>query len=26
VEEESFLDMVKRVGIEPFKEKVYANH
>lgn len=25
-EEESFLDMVKRVGIEPFKDKVYANH
>ena len=24
--EESFLDMVKRVGIEPFKDKVYANH
>jgi len=26
LEEESFLDMVKRVGIDPFKEKVYANH
>jgi sulfite reductase (NADPH) hemoprotein beta-component len=26
LEEESFLDMVKRVGIEPFKDKVYANH
>jgi sulfite reductase (NADPH) hemoprotein beta-component len=26
LEEESFLDMVKRVGMEPFKEKVYANH
>jgi sulfite reductase (NADPH) hemoprotein beta-component len=25
-EEESFLNMVKRVGIDPFKEKVYANH
>lgn len=25
-EEESFLDTVKRVGIEPFQEKVYANH
>jgi len=26
LEEESFLDMVKRVGIEPFKDKVYADH
>ena len=26
VEEETFLDTVKRVGIYPFKEKVYANH
>ena len=26
LEEESFLDMVKRVGIDPFKEQVYANH
>jgi sulfite reductase (NADPH) hemoprotein beta-component len=26
LEEESFLAMVKRVGIDPFKEKVYANH
>lgn len=26
LEEESFLDMVKRVGIEPFREQVYANH
>ncbi len=26
IEEESFLDMVKRVGIEPFREQVYANH
>jgi sulfite reductase (NADPH) hemoprotein beta-component len=26
LDEESFLDMVKRVGIDPFKEKVYANH
>ena len=24
--EESFLDMVKRVGITPFKEQVYADH
>lgn len=24
--DESFLDTVKRVGIEPFKEQVYANH
>jgi sulfite reductase (NADPH) hemoprotein beta-component len=26
LEEESFLDMVKRVGIDPFKDKVYANN
>jgi sulfite reductase (NADPH) hemoprotein beta-component len=26
LEEETFLDMVKRVGIDPFKEQVYANH
>lgn len=26
LEEETFLDMVKRVGINPFKEQVYANH
>ena len=26
LEEESFLDMVKRVGIDPFKDKVYATH
>ncbi len=26
LEEESFLDTVKRVGISPFQEKVYANH
>jgi sulfite reductase (NADPH) hemoprotein beta-component len=26
LEEESFLDMVKRVGISPFQERVYANH
>ncbi|MCX7069072.1 MAG: nitrite/sulfite reductase [Methylococcales bacterium] len=26
LEEESFLDMVKRVGISPFQEQVYANH
>ncbi|TAL48286.1 MAG: nitrite/sulfite reductase [Methylovulum sp.] len=26
LDDESFLDMVKRVGIEPFKEKVYASH
>jgi len=26
LEEESFLDMVNRVGITPFKEQVYANH
>jgi sulfite reductase (NADPH) hemoprotein beta-component len=26
LEEESFLDTVKRVGITPFKEQVYANH
>jgi sulfite reductase (NADPH) hemoprotein beta-component len=26
LEEESFLDMVKRVGITPFKEQVYADH
>ncbi|WP_031429418.1 nitrite/sulfite reductase [Methylomicrobium agile] len=25
-QEESFLDMVKRVGITPFKERVYADH
>ncbi|MDD5034938.1 MAG: nitrite/sulfite reductase [Methylococcaceae bacterium] len=25
-EEESFLETVKRTGIEPFQEKVYANH
>jgi len=25
-DEESFLNMVQRVGIEPFKERVYANH
>ncbi|MFI3218605.1 MAG: nitrite/sulfite reductase, partial [Methylococcales bacterium] len=26
LEEESFLDTVKRVGISPFQEKVYANN
>lgn len=26
LEDESFLDMVKRVGITPFKERVYANN
>ncbi len=26
LEEESFLDMVSRVGITPFKEQVYATH
>jgi len=26
LEEESFLDMVKRVGITPFKEQVYADN
>ena len=26
LEEESFLQMVKRVGIEPFKDQVYGNH
>ncbi len=26
LEDESFLDTVKRVGIDPFKEQVYANH
>jgi sulfite reductase (NADPH) hemoprotein beta-component len=26
LENESFLDMVKRVGINPFKEQVYANN
>jgi len=26
LEEESFLATVKRVGIEPFREQVYANH
>jgi sulfite reductase (NADPH) hemoprotein beta-component len=26
LEDESFLDMVNRVGITPFKEQVYANH
>jgi sulfite reductase (NADPH) hemoprotein beta-component len=26
LEEESFLDMVKRVGIDPFKEQVYADY
>ena len=25
-DDESFLDMVKRVGIDPFKEQVYATH
>lgn len=25
-EEESFLQIVNRIGLEPFKEKVYANH
>ena len=25
-EEESFLNTVKRVGLDPFKEKVYVNH
>ena len=26
LEDESFLDMVKRVGITPFKEQVYADN
>lgn len=26
LEEETFLQTVKRVGLEPFREKVYANH
>lgn len=26
LEDESLLEMVKRVGIEPFQEQVYANH
>ncbi|MCK9607721.1 MAG: nitrite/sulfite reductase [Methylomonas sp.] len=26
LEEEAFLQTVKRVGLEPFREKVYANH
>ena len=26
LEDETFLNMVKRVGIEPFKAQVYANH
>ena len=26
LEEEAFLNTVKRVGLEPFREKVYANH
>ncbi|MGR9116625.1 MAG: nitrite/sulfite reductase [Gammaproteobacteria bacterium] len=26
IEDESFLDLVKRVGLTPFKEQVYANH
>lgn len=26
LEEETFLETVKRVGLEPFKERVYANH
>jgi len=26
LDDESFLDMVKRVGINPFKEQVYANN
>ena len=26
LQEETFLETVNRVGIEPFKEKVYANH
>ncbi len=26
LDEESFLETVKRVGIDPFKEKVYASH
>jgi sulfite reductase (NADPH) hemoprotein beta-component len=26
LEDETFLETVKRVGLEPFKERVYANH
>ncbi|MDZ4150360.1 MAG: nitrite/sulfite reductase, partial [Methylicorpusculum sp.] len=26
IEDESFLDMVKRAGLTPFKKQVYANH
>ncbi|MBD9359240.1 nitrite/sulfite reductase [Methylomonas fluvii] len=26
LEDEAFLETVKRVGLEPFKERVYANH
>ena len=26
IEDETFLQTVKRVGLEPFREKVYANH
>lgn len=26
LEDEAFLQTVKRIGLEPFKEKVYANH
>jgi sulfite reductase (NADPH) hemoprotein beta-component len=26
LEDETFLEAVKRVGLEPFKERVYANH
>ncbi|OQW73356.1 MAG: sulfite reductase [Proteobacteria bacterium ST_bin11] len=26
MEDETFLETVKRVGLEPFKERVYANH
>jgi sulfite reductase (NADPH) hemoprotein beta-component len=26
IEDESFLDMVKRAGLTPFKDQVYANH
>ena len=26
LEDETFLQTVKRIGLEPFKDRVYANH